>query len=105
MNITTNPSSFEWDEDKRTKALEKHGIDFADAVGVFDRETLVAPSKHGNEERWVAIGLLEGIEIAVILTMRSDVCRIITARRARRYEREIYQARYPGGGSQAQGPD
>ncbi len=89
---------FEWDEEKRKQAILKHGIDFADAIGIFDGEVLLAPSKHDDERRWIAVGLLNGIEIAVIYTMRGDTCRIITARRARRYEREKYHARYPGGG-------
>ncbi len=27
---------FEWDENKRQANIEKHGIDFADAVKIFD---------------------------------------------------------------------
>jgi uncharacterized DUF497 family protein len=36
----------------------------------------------------VAIGLMEGIEIVVIYVMRGDRCRIISARRAHRHERQ-----------------
>lgn len=89
---------FEWDEDKRAQTILKHGIDFADAVEIFDGAVLVAPSKHTSEERWIAVGLLDDIEIAVIYMIRGETCRIITARRARRYERENYHARYPRGG-------
>lgn len=89
---------FEWDEEKRQQTILKHGIDFADAIGIFDGEVLVAPSKHNDEQRWIAVGLLNGIEIAVIYTMRSEIYRIITARRARHHERDKYHARYPGGG-------
>jgi uncharacterized DUF497 family protein len=31
---------YEWDEDKRRTNLRKHAIDFADAVGIFDGDTL-----------------------------------------------------------------
>ena len=90
---------FEWNEEKREQTILKHGIDFVDAIGIFDGEEDVAPSDHYGEQRWIAVGLLNGIEIAVIYTMRGDTCRIITARRARRYERKEYHTRYPGRGS------
>ena len=90
---------FEWDEEKRKQTLLKHGIDFVDAIKIFERKTLLSQSMRGDEQRWTAIGLLDGTEIAVIYTMRGDTCRIITARRARRHKRKEYHARYPGRGS------
>ncbi len=91
---------FEWDEEKRLTVLEKHGIDFRRAVEIFEGSTHVSPSRQSeSEERWIAIGILDQVEIAVIYTMREQICRIITARRARRYEREKYHARFPGGGA------
>lgn len=89
---------FEWDEEKRKQTIIKHGIDFIDAIKIFDGKTLLSQSIRNDERRWTAIGLLDGIEIAVICTMRNDTCRIITVRRARRHERKEYHARYPGGG-------
>jgi uncharacterized protein len=83
---------FEWDAAKRLTTLDKHGIDFVDAAKIFSSPYVRAGSKQNSEERWIAIGLLEGIEIAVIYTIRGNVCRLITARRARIYERKIYHA-------------
>ena len=80
---------FEWDEEKRKQTIIK----------IFDGKTLLSQSIRNDEQRWTAIGLLNGIEIAVICTMRNDTCRIITTRRARRHERKKYHARYPGGGA------
>jgi uncharacterized DUF497 family protein len=89
-------SEFEWDEAKRMSTLEKHGIDFVDAAKIFCGPFVRARSKQSSEERWIAIGLLEGIEIAVIYTIRRNVCRLITARRARTYERKIYHTHVSG---------
>ena len=85
---------FEWDEQKRIATLEKHGLDFIRAVRVFLGDTLVLRSGFDGEERFLAIGDLDGIEVAVIFTMRGQVVRIITARRARLHERTAYHARH-----------
>lgn len=85
---------FEWDENKRQSNIIKHKIDFAEAVAIFDgfvhtHQDLLADY---GEKRYVTIGLLQGIEIAVIHTPRGDKYRIISARRARVKEREAYYA-------------
>jgi len=90
---------FEWDEVKRQTTLDKHGFDFIDAVKIFEGDVLRARSSFEGEERWIAIGLLNGIEIAVIYTIRGDIYRIITARRARQKERDLYDAHYPARGA------
>ena len=83
---------FELDENKRKSNIEKHGIDFVDAVKIFDgfissQEDLRADY---GEKRYVTIGLLEGVEVAVIHTPRGDNTRIISIRRARVKERVRY---------------
>ena len=88
---------FEWSSDKAEANLAKHRIDFEDAIAIFERATLEVRSDREGEERWKAIGLLEGIEIAVIYTLRGSVRRIISARRARKNERAAYHQAYPGG--------
>ena len=81
---------FEWDETKQESNLEKHGIDFDDAIGLFEQPYLVAKSNVPEEERFMAIGIVNNVEIAVIYTIRDENCRLISARRARRYERDAY---------------
>ncbi|HUF85768.1 MAG TPA: BrnT family toxin [Thermohalobaculum sp.] len=98
MASSSDPALFEWNEEKRERTLEKHGIDFVDAIRVFDGDVLVAASRGHGEKRFVAVGLLDGIEIAIIFTIRGDAIRVITARRARRHEREAYHAHLPRGG-------
>lgn len=62
--------SFEWDEAKRAAALKKHGIDFLDATRIFAGPVLRARSAFEDEDRWIAVGLLDELEIAVIYTLR-----------------------------------
>jgi uncharacterized DUF497 family protein len=83
---------FEWDEHKRISNIEKHHIDFEDAATIYEGFAITAPSPRTDmdEERFISIGLLRGIEIVVVFTMRGDTRRIISARRARKNEREKY---------------
>ncbi|MBL4807602.1 MAG: BrnT family toxin [Rhodobacteraceae bacterium] len=87
--------SFEWDESKRLSTLQKHGLDFIDVVDIFEGPVLTVPSKQNDENRWLAIGISKGLELAVIYTIRNESYRIITARRARRNERKEYYQNYP----------
>ena len=83
---------FEWDEAKRSSNIDKHGIDFRDAVGIFDEPHLTFPSVRKDEERQVTLGLLGATVIALVWTDRDGTIRLISARAARRHEREIYHA-------------
>jgi uncharacterized DUF497 family protein len=49
---------------KHRANLRAHGIDFADAIAVFDGPTLerVDEREDYGEERWVAIGLARTVE-------------------------------------------
>jgi uncharacterized protein len=90
--------SFEWDERKRRSNLAKHGLDFIDIDAVFDGPHVVVPSAYdGEEERFLAIGLLEGRCVTVVFTFRSESIRVISFRRARHEERQKYQELYGGG--------
>ncbi len=94
----TKTKLFDWDEDKRSSTLAKHGIDFEDAVRIFDGRPVVhAPSKYPNEERWIATGKLSGQMLSVVYTFRDNKIRIITARRARKNEKRKYHESHPGG--------
>lgn len=86
--------SFEWDEQKRCSSLEKHGLDFLDVSAVLDAPHVVVPAPYGDEERLLAIGLLEGRCVTVVYTIRSEAVRVIYFRRARYEEREEYQKLY-----------
>jgi hypothetical protein len=96
---------FEWNEDKRLRTLSKHGIDFVDAARIFLAPYLVLPGLGEGEARSRAIGGLDGRAICVVFTMRGDTIRIITARAARKDEREKYQDLLRHAGRVGLGPD
>ncbi|WP_306044407.1 BrnT family toxin [Nioella sp. MMSF_3534] len=96
---------FEWDENKRQLTLQKHGIDFIDAAEILEGEYLSLPARSEIEQRQIAIGYLNGIPIAVVFTIREDAIRIITARRARRNEREAYDAHVARRDAETEKPD
>jgi uncharacterized DUF497 family protein len=81
---------FEWDESKRQTNMAKHGIDFRDAIRVFDGPVFESTSQRRGEDRVVIIGSIEGIEIVLVYVMRGKQRRIISARRAHRNERQDY---------------
>jgi Uncharacterized protein conserved in bacteria len=84
---------FEWDESKRNANIEKHKIDFVDAVRIYDDYVWTFQNLKADrgEERFVPIGIIYDIvEIALVYTPREGRRRIISARRARKDEREKY---------------
>lgn len=88
---------FEWDVHKNKKNQQKHGIDFADAVLIFDNDILKYEDirKDYGERRFCGIGIVENVEIVVSYTIRDNKIRIISARRARKDERQKYRSIYP----------
>jgi uncharacterized DUF497 family protein len=85
------PRAFEWDQQKNELNRVKHSIDFDDAVEIFYGAVLLRRSDRNNEERWIAVGSLEGRLIAMIFAWRANVVRIISARRARENEEREYR--------------
>jgi uncharacterized DUF497 family protein len=82
----------EWDEDKRLKNIEKHGIDFIDADILFGSPYLVAPGKTvDGERRWLATGMIDDIYVTAIFSRRDRVIRLISMRSARNGERKRHQ--------------
>ena len=92
--LLAKTTGFEWDENKRRLNVLKHGIDFADAKEVFyDPAAYTSVSPHTtHERRYVTVGSISGALVAVIFTHRGQAIRIISARAARRVERETYGA-------------
>ncbi len=82
---------YEWDEQKRQRNIEKHGIDFLAVVEIFDMPHLTCPADFDDEERFITIGLYQQRELAVIWTERGQNKRIISIRRARHAERQAYR--------------
>ena len=89
---------FEWDERKNNSNHRKHGISFEDASRVFDDPGMILFSERvqNGEERWQAIGIVQGTTLMLVVAHAyhededGDVVRIISARRALRWERRLY---------------
>lgn len=84
--------AFQWDDRKRISNLHKHGIDFRDAATMFVDDTVLMEDDRFEygETRFVSLGLLRGRVIVVVYTEHGDVTRIISARKATKYEQDIY---------------
>ena len=85
---------YQWDSEKADLNNKKHGIDFADAVGVFEDEWALTIKQEivKNEQRFASIGTdFLGRIIIVVYTYRGDDIRFISARSATKSERNVYE--------------
>ena len=86
---------FEWDENKNEVNKSKHKIDFMDAIQVFYddlRLTNLDDRLDYGEERYQVIGMAYNRVLFVVYTERSgNTIRIISARKANKRERSIYE--------------
>lgn len=89
------PMQFEWDEKKRLFNLEKHAIDFQDAMTAFETPFLTLEDKRFDygEKRFITLGLMQGRVIVVVHTEREETIRLISARKANKYEQDEYHKR------------
>ena len=73
---------FEWDEGKNRSNVRKHGIDFSDAIDVFNHPLLTVPdlSEDFGEERWIALGWMR-VTVAVVVYVERDKTNIGLASR------------------------
>lgn len=83
---------FEWDEKKRLRNIQQHGIDFADAYRVFEFDRYLFPDDRFDygEQRLVSLGLLFGEVVVVTHTETDELIRYISVRKAEKHEQEIY---------------
>ena len=84
---------FEFDPTKSSNNKKKHGIDFYKAQALWnDVDFIEIPSKTIDEPRFLVIGKILGKHWSAIITYRSDKVRIISVRRSRKEEVEIYES-------------
>jgi uncharacterized DUF497 family protein len=83
---------FTWDEEKRKRNLQKHGIDFRDAEAVFSGATFTLEDDRFDyqEERFITLGLLRGIVAVIAHTEEGDAIHVISMRKATRHEQKLY---------------
>ncbi|MCE2965378.1 MAG: BrnT family toxin [Alphaproteobacteria bacterium] len=86
---------FEFDEAKSRINKEKHGIDFFAAQEMWHTPQrhiiLFSPCKKTGEGRWLTIGRIKTKLWTAVVTRREGKIRIITMRRARIEEIELYE--------------
>lgn len=86
---------FEWDDAKAQSNVTKHSVSFEDAASVFGDPlalTFPNPDHSADEKRWLTFGVSQSGRLLVVAhTERGRAIRIISARKATRHERGIYE--------------
>jgi uncharacterized DUF497 family protein len=86
---------FEWDLNKATGNLRKHGVSFTEAATVFDDPlsvTVLDPDHSTEEDRLIIVGQSYRRRLLILsFSERRDRFRIISARELTRAESEAYE--------------
>ena len=82
---------FEFDSQKSENNKKKHGIDFRTAQELWDDpDYILIPAKVVDEPRFLIIGKIKDKHWSGIITYRGERIRIISVRRSRKEEIDIY---------------
>ncbi|MCY3819368.1 MAG: BrnT family toxin [Gammaproteobacteria bacterium] len=86
--------TFEWDRNKASENVRKHGVTFEEARSAFldeNARVIPDPEHSDDEDRFVLLGLSVRLRLLVVVHVwRDNVIRIISVRRADRLERQQY---------------
>lgn len=83
---------FEFDREKSRSNLSKHGIDFEAAQDLWrDPDLLEIRAKAEGEPRFLIIGRIGGKHWSAVVTYREGRIRLISVRRARKKEVDLYE--------------
>ena len=83
---------FEFDPSKSKNNKKKHGIDFIEAQALWeDPDLFEIPARTTDEQRFLVIGKIAVNHWSGVITYRGENIRIISVRRARDEEIEIYE--------------
>ena len=89
--------NFEFDPEKSEANKVKHGIDFVEAQALWvDGNVLIFPTGFEYERRWYAVALYRDRCWTAIFTWREETIRLISVRRSRKNENELYQENHSG---------
>jgi uncharacterized DUF497 family protein len=84
---------FDFDPDKSNTNKQKHGIDFVEAQELWlDGNLLQVPARALDEPRLMVIGKIQDKHWSAIFTPRNQSIRIISVRRSRREEIQLYES-------------
>lgn len=84
---------YQWDPQKAKINVNKHGIEFADAVGVLEDPWAITTedSEAESEPRFLALGTdILGRILVVVYVIRGEAIRLVSARKATKKERDEY---------------
>jgi hypothetical protein len=85
--------AFEYDSEKSAENKRKHGVDFEEAQALWsDPALLEIPARVIDELRWVVIGKMNEKHWSAVITRRGENVRLISVRRSRDEEVEIYES-------------
>ena len=85
--------SFEYDERKSESNRTKHGIDFVEAQTLWlDSNLIEIPAFTTDEPRFLIIGKMLDKHWSAVVTYRDGNIRLISVRRSRTEEIEIYES-------------
>jgi len=83
---------FEFDSTKSDGNKKKHGIDFYEAQALWnDSDFIEIPVKTNDEPRFLVIGKIAEKRWSGVITYRGEKVRIISVRRFRKEEVDIYE--------------
>ena len=89
------PLRFSWDARKAAANRRKHGVTFREAISAFGDPlsvTIADPDHSGAEQRFLLVGLTRSGRLVVVAHAEHvDEIRVISARPAKRREREAYE--------------
>ncbi len=84
---------YEYDNNKSLSNKKKHGIDFEEAKLLWNDDRMIEiRTSYEHEERLINIGKINTKFYTIVTTFRGERIRIISARRARKKEIEIYES-------------
>lgn len=83
---------FEFDPEKSKSNKQKHGIDFYEAQELWnDPDFIEIPVKASGEPRFLVIGKISEKHWSGVVTYRTVKIRIISVRRSRKEEVDLYE--------------
>ncbi len=84
---------FEYDDKKSAANFKKHGIDFIAAQELWtDPDLIEVQAKSNNEPRFLIVACIANKHWSAVITYRGDKIRIISVRRSRKSEVELYES-------------
>jgi uncharacterized protein len=88
---------FQWDRDKNESNIAKHGYSFDTAKFIWLGYIIEWQDtrKDYGEDRFIAIGEVNGDVLVVVYTWRTPDRRLISARKANHAERQAYYQAIP----------